>query len=124
MEKNQSIHIIQEVEPPCLSPSSSDSDEYAKVPRQSLQKWPSTPQRLHRSLLSRIINILLDVTMCLAPLILLMKCGLVVLASRLDKWHTGQIADPPSNLTLNLIGFNTQVSFSDIIIINLTSDNC
>jgi hypothetical protein len=85
-------------------------------------KWPTEPQPLKKSIFSKTAYTFLDILMCLAPVILLIKAGIVVLAARLDSGHRGTVEDPPSALTLNLIRFNTQVckvqlSFTPLLLI-------
>jgi hypothetical protein len=88
----------------------SSSDESPHTP------WPSQPQPLKETKLAQWINIIYDVGLCAAPLVLLTKVTLVFLAAR-DERHridlggsVNTVANPPSNLTKTLIEFNSQVS--------------
>jgi hypothetical protein len=77
--------------------------------------WPSHPQPLKETKLSKWVNIVYDVTLCAAPLLLLTKVGLVIRAAHIEKLHqlsgsVATVANPPSKLTTGLIDFNSQVS--------------
>jgi hypothetical protein len=75
-------------------------------------EWPSAPQPLQPSKLSRVLNTTFDVVIALAPLLLLVKAGLVVEANKIDGAgaKTGSISDPPSSMTVYLLSLNGQVS--------------
>ena len=100
------FETVEVYSPQSSSPSTFDI-HYARHPY--IAKWPTEPRPLKTSILSKTVYTFLDIFMCLAPVILLIKAGLVVIAARKDAGHTGTIEDPPSALTLNLIRFNTQV---------------
>ena len=105
---------------PDFTPPSTFGFQQARHP--SIAKWPTEPRPLKTSIWSKTVYTFLDLLMCLAPIVLLIKAGLVVWASRRDTGRTGKLEDPPSALTLNLIRFNTQVcklhiSFAAILLI-------
>jgi hypothetical protein len=66
-----------------------------------------------KSKLSEFVNTAYDVALCTAPILLIMKVGLVFYAHHLDKYATGAsanaISDAPSSYTTYLMRFNSQV---------------
>jgi hypothetical protein len=102
LEKSAGATAIEVPSPP--------TDEGKVGPEPGLPEWPSEPQPLKHSKISQVLSTAFDVALCFAPLLLLVKAGLCLLASQLDSSKTGEIADPPSNLTLYLLRFNDQVS--------------
>jgi hypothetical protein len=107
MEEEKSPNETVDVYDPQAKSSPTFGSPDARQP--SIAKWPTEPKPLKRGVLSETIYTFLDILMCLAPVALLIKAGLVVLASRRDMYVTGSLDSPPSALTLNLIRFNTQV---------------
>jgi hypothetical protein len=79
--------------------------------------WPSLPVPLKETKLSKWVNIIYDVTLCGAPLLLLTKVGLVFQAAHMEKeihneWGAvNNVAIPPVKLTSGLINFNSQVCY-------------
>jgi hypothetical protein len=78
------------------------------------QSPPPKPQPLAKSRLSEWVNNIYDAALCTAPLLLIMKVGLVFYAHHLDKFKSGiakgAIQDAPSSYTTYLIRFNAQVN--------------
>lgn len=94
-----------------LSPQSISTSSLGQQPtcHSTLSKWPSAPKPLKKSRWIRIAYTLWDIAMCLVPLLLLMKAGLIVVAYRIDHYKNGLVENPPSSLTQYSIWFNTQV---------------
>jgi hypothetical protein len=76
----------------------------------SANLWPSHPQTLKESALSKWINIMFDIALCIAPLILIAKIGLVIWAGKQDKDKIPAVWARPSEVTMRLTQFNDQVS--------------
>jgi hypothetical protein len=77
--------------------------------------WPSQPVPLKETTLSKWVNIVYDVALCGAPLLLLTKVGLVLKSAHDEKilhsnfGSVNTVANPSSRLTRGLIDFNSQV---------------
>jgi hypothetical protein len=72
--------------------------------------WPPKPQLLGESTLSRWLNLIYDLGLCIAPLLLILKVGLVFKAYSTDKESIGSVISPPSKYTVGLVQFNSYVS--------------
>jgi hypothetical protein len=77
--------------------------------------WSSQPKQLKETKLTKWVNIVYDVGMCVAPLVLSAKVGLVFIANNMENGNTARgaaasVANPPSKLTTHLVDFNSQVS--------------
>jgi hypothetical protein len=112
MENEKGINIdVTEL----TSPSSLDSKPVKASHEESLKApWPSQPQPLKEARLSKRVNNIYDVVLCVAPLILLTKVGLVFAAAHIEKRNqlkgsVASVANPASKLTTYLIDFNSQV---------------
>lgn len=55
-----------------------------------------------------------DIALCVIPFALMAKAILCIVASVIDRVHSGYAIDEVSNLTLYLIKFNQQVLDSDL----------
>ncbi|EXJ74612.1 uncharacterized protein A1O5_02909 [Cladophialophora psammophila CBS 110553] len=81
-----------------------------------LREWPHEPVPItNEPVVERCLDTV-DVILCLLPCVLIMKAGLCVLASEIDKAHVGPSIDKTSQLTLRLIEFNNQLTTISTII--------
>jgi hypothetical protein len=71
--------------------------------------WPTQPRVLGESNLSRKLNLVFDVALMVAPILLILKIALVILVSRSDQYASNTLANPPTPETRYLIRFNAQV---------------
>jgi hypothetical protein len=118
MEKDQPTSTsVREV-------SSDGSKENAGRPAGDIlpMTWPAEPQHLKPSKASKILNNAFDALLFIAPLALLVKCGLIIWAAHRDAGHTGEVGSPPSKLTAYLIRFNGQVGFKEISLTSRTTN--
>ncbi|KIW77566.1 hypothetical protein Z517_10012 [Fonsecaea pedrosoi CBS 271.37] len=75
-----------------------------------LREWPQEPVPItNEPVVERCLDAV-DVILCLLPCVLIVKAGLCVLASEIDKTHVGASIDKTSQLTLRLIEFNSQLT--------------
>ncbi|OAG40014.1 hypothetical protein AYO21_05695 [Fonsecaea monophora] len=75
-----------------------------------LREWPQEPVPItNEPVVERCLDAV-DVILCLLPCVLIIKAGLCVLASEIDKTHVGASIDKTSQLTLRLIEFNNQLT--------------
>lgn len=91
-------------------PLNDDVEAGGKQQPPPLPQWPTEPQPLEQSKLSYWVGIILDVALIIAPLLLIMKTGLVIYAYSLDIGKSGLPGGQPiTELTLKLTEFNSQV---------------
>jgi hypothetical protein len=88
--------------------SDSVSDQKISTSKTHVE-WPAEPHSLLPSKFSSILSLLYDMALCMAPIALLIKCALVVLASHWDAQNTGQVGSQATKLTRNLLHFNEQL---------------
>ncbi|OAP57142.1 hypothetical protein AYL99_07879 [Fonsecaea erecta] len=75
-----------------------------------LREWPHEPVPItNEPIVERCLDAV-DMILCLLPCILMVKAGLCILASEIDKTHVGASIDKTSHLTLRLIEFNSQLT--------------
>lgn len=74
------------------------------------KEWPSEPQPLVKvDPTTFLLNTILDGFLFEAPILLIIKAGMVIHAAKHDAGKSGLASDPVSSWTTNLIQFNTQV---------------
>jgi hypothetical protein len=105
MDKQRAIGVYTKELPSRANSTISDpfKDPTATSP------WSPTPQPLTESKLSRWLNLVYDLGLCIAPLLLILKVGLVFKAYHTDKGSSGSVTAPPSNITVGLVQFNSYV---------------
>ncbi|KIW86642.1 uncharacterized protein Z519_12767 [Cladophialophora bantiana CBS 173.52] len=75
-----------------------------------LREWPHEPVPItNEPVVERSLDAV-DVILRLLPCVLIMKAGLCVLASEIDKTHVGPSIDKTSQLTLHLINLHNRVT--------------
>jgi hypothetical protein len=87
------------------------TDPSSNVPAVHPGVWSSEPVPLKSSPLSRWIDRIYDTVLCIAPIGLAIKVGLVIRAHHVDKYAGTGVMNPASDLTNNLINFNDQVRY-------------
>jgi hypothetical protein len=70
---------------------------------------PPRPAPVKSSSVSDWIDRVYDAALCLAPICLIVKTGLVIRAHHVDKYSGTGVMNPASPLTENLVYFNGQV---------------
>jgi hypothetical protein len=74
------------------------------------KEWPSEPRPLVKvDPTNLLLNTILDGFLFEAPILLIIKAGMVIHAAKRDVGKSGLASDPVSSWTTNLIQFNTQV---------------
>jgi hypothetical protein len=116
MEKDDAISVrVSEVH-------SADSSEHPVTRQHATHttlpdlpaQWPAEPHPLAPEPKDERWLLAYDIALCVIPFALMAKAILCIVASVIDRVHSGYAIDEVSNLTLYLIKFNQQVLDSDL----------
>jgi hypothetical protein len=79
------------------------------TPAEFSGKLPPRAVPVESGPVTKWINRIYDAALCLAPICLILKTGLVIRAHHVDKYSGTGVMNPASSLTENLVYFNGQV---------------